>query len=109
MVAVGREQFLQFSCPRPELCGHGYRLERVEASCHLLCALLVWGQANQLQDGQVADEHVAGGYLGVEPGCKLGEAVVACPSPYARVEQRRTIEPDWFDLSLVTQRIVPDG
>lgn len=86
MIAVAGEKFLQFPRPRPKLCGHRNRLERTEASRHVSCAFLVGSQANQLQEDQIADEHIAAGYLGVEPGCKLGEATVTCPGPYARVE-----------------------
>lgn len=86
MVAVGGKGGLQSARAAPQLRRHLDRLEYGEPLRHLTGARLVWGQAGELQDHQIADEHMAGRDLSVEPGRKLREAPISRPRPHARVE-----------------------
>ena len=107
MVAAGREEHLQLASSRPEVGAHCDRLEGIEALGDRPSARLVWSEANQLKNDEIADEHATGSDLSVEPSGEDREAAVAYPGPYTRVEKRRPVERNWLDLNLAAQRTAP--
>jgi len=86
MISGGGKQQLQLASALPQGCGHRYGFEGVESLRHLLRSRLVGAQADELKNHDVADEHMAGRDLSVEPGCELREPPVPCPGPHARVK-----------------------
>lgn len=109
MVSGDCEQQLQLASALPQGCGHRYGLEGVESPGYLLGPRLVWAQTDELEDHDVADEHVAGRDLSVEPARKLRKAPISRPGPYARVKQGGALETWRLGLSWWAQRTAPGG
>ena len=86
MISGGCQQQLQLASALPQGCGHRYGFEGVESPGYLLGPRLVWTETDELEDHDVADEHMAGRDLSVEPGRQLRKTPVARPGPYARIE-----------------------
>src|SRR4029077_10054009 len=86
MLSAGGKQQLQLASALPQGCRQRYGFEGVESLLHLFRACLVGAQTDELEDHEVADEHMAGRDLRVEPGGEPREAPVSCPSPHARVK-----------------------
>ena len=83
---------LRLACARPEAGGHRDRSEGAQARGNLLSTLLIWREARQLEDDQVADQDQPSLDGRVEPGRELGKATIAHPGPSTGVEERRAIE-----------------
>jgi len=61
------EQVLQLTCSLPQLGAHCHGLERIEALGDFSCPRLVWRQADELHDDEIAHENPTVGHLRVEP------------------------------------------
>ena len=103
MIAATSQSKLRLPGARPEIGGHWDRLESCEAAGDLLHTLLIRGEASQLKDNQIADQHQPFPYCSVEPLREPREASVSNPGPNAGIEKSWAIELRRLQLSHGTQ------
>ncbi len=103
MIATTSQGKLRLPGARPEAGGHWDRLESREAAGDLLHTLLIRGEASQLKDNQIADQHQPCLYGSVEPLREPREASVSNPGPNTCIEKSWAIELRRLQLSHGTQ------